>query len=246
MKTRTKTFLVLFVLAIISTILILPYVFNLEAEIIEKIPFSLPLVILISTVQGGVILGIAAFFGLILAEKTGFKLPLINALINHKKISYSGTARLSIIWGSIVGILIFLLDRFVFQQSILLSLSVPVWQGFLACFYGGIAEEILMRLFLMSLIVFIFIKISRREKTNSAIVWASIILTAILFGLGHLPITSAITDITPLVIFRAILLNGVGGIVFGWLYWKKGLEAAMISHFVADIFLQVVVPLLLR
>ena len=45
-------------------------------------------------------------------------------------------------------------------------------------------------------------------------------------------------------ITRALLLNGIGGIVFGWLYWKRGLLAAMLAHFSADIVLHVVTPLL--
>ena len=60
-----------------------------------------------------------------------------------------------------------------------------------------------------------------------------------------MPITSAITQITPLIIARAIILNGIGGIVFGWLYWKKGLESAMVSHFTSDMVLHVLFPLLL-
>ncbi|PKL71234.1 MAG: CPBP family intramembrane metalloprotease, partial [Methanobacteriales archaeon HGW-Methanobacteriales-2] len=51
--------------------------------------------------------------------------------------------------------------------------------------------------------------------------------------------------ITPMVIARAIVLNGIGAIIFGWLYWKKGLESAMISHFSADIVLHVMFPLIL-
>jgi hypothetical protein len=50
-------------------------------------------------------------------------------------------------------------------------------------------------------------------------------------------ITSSLTQITPLVVVRAIILNGIGGIVFGWLFWKKGFELAIITHFTADVFL---------
>jgi membrane protease YdiL (CAAX protease family) len=74
--------------------------------------------------------------------------------------------------------------------------------------------------------------------------WLAIILAAVIFGLGHLPITSNITNLTPLVISRAILLNGLGGIIFGWLFWKNGLEYAMISHFTADIMIIVIFPLI--
>ncbi len=76
--------------------------------------------------------------------------------------------------------------------------------------------------------------------------WGAIIAAAILFGLGHLPITSSITAITPIVIARAIILNGIGGLVFGWLYWKKGLTYAMACHFTADIVLLTILPSLIK
>jgi len=102
-----------------------------------------------------------------------------------------------------------------------------------------------MRLFLMTLLVWVSYKIKRTEegKPTNVGVWLAIIITAVLFGIGHLPITAALTTITPSVVARAILLNGIAGIAFGWLYWKKGLESAMISHFSADIVLYVILPL---
>jgi membrane protease YdiL (CAAX protease family) len=98
-----------------------------------------------------------------------------------------------------------------------------------------------MRLFLLSLFVFIMMKVTGKKQKNAAMVWIAIILVSIIFGLGHLPITAAVTAITPWIIFRAILLNGIGGVVFGWLYWKKGLESAVIAHFWQDIVLHVFV-----
>ncbi|MBN2313418.1 MAG: CPBP family intramembrane metalloprotease [Sedimentisphaerales bacterium] len=73
----------------------------------------------------------------------------------------------------------------------------------------------------------------------------AILLNSVLFGLGHLPMTARFTEITPLVVLRAIILNGIAGITFGWLYWKKGLESAMISHFTTDIVLHVLPPSLI-
>jgi membrane protease YdiL (CAAX protease family) len=73
--------------------------------------------------------------------------------------------------------------------------------------------------------------------------WAANILAALLFGLGHLPATAMLVPLTPLVVARAVLLNGLPGIAFGWLYWKRGLEAAMIAHFSADIVLHFLLAL---
>jgi len=65
-------------------------------------------------------------------------------------------------------------------------------------------------------------------------------------GAGYLPTTAVLLPLTPLVIARALLLNGIGGMIFGWLYWKRGLLAAMMAHFSTDIVLHVVVPVITR
>jgi membrane protease YdiL (CAAX protease family) len=80
-------------------------------------------------------------------------------------------------------------------------------------------------------------------KPTAGVFWIANILAAVLFGLGHLPALTTLVPITPLVIAREVVLNGLLGIVFGWLYWKRGLEAAMISHFSADIVLHVLLAL---
>ena len=149
------------------------------------------------------------------------------------------------------------LEFFFFQPAMLKELgdaaaalnlqnSQPAaWKGFLASFYGGIAEEIQLRLFAMSFFAWLgrFLSKTAEGKPTNAVFWIANILAAILFGLGHLPTTAVIVPLTPLVITRAVVLNGLLGIVFGWLYWKRGLESAMISHFSADIVLHVLLAL---
>ena len=149
--------------------------------------------------------------------------------------------------GVLAGLLIVLLSlpfNTLIPELQLLESSVPVWKALLASFYGGIAEEILLRLFLVSLFVWITYKIKKTKdgQPTDFGIWLSIIVAAILFGLGHLPATAQITTLTGLVVLRAIVLNGTGGIIFGWLYWKKGLESAILAHFSADIVLHVITP----
>ncbi len=43
-------------------------------------------------------------------------------------------------------------------------------------------------------------------------------------------------------IMRTIMLNGLAGLAFGWLYWRRGLEAAMVSHGAVALILHVAVP----
>ena len=76
--------------------------------------------------------------------------------------------------------------------------------------------------------------------------WVANIIVAILFGLGHLPSAAMVMHITPTVVVLALALNGIAAIAFGYLYWKRGLEAAMIAHFCADFVIYVVGVAFLR
>ena len=101
--------------------------------------------------------------------------------------------------------------------------------------YGGVVEEIMLRLFLMSLIAFILMKLSRRtEPTATQLVWANII-SATLFAAGHLPATVAMLEINAMIIFRCFLLNGGIGLLFGRLYRKYGIQYAILAHMGAHI-----------
>ena len=75
------------------------------------------------------------------------------------------------------------------------------------------------------------------------IFWAANILAAVLFGLSHLPATAELVAITPLVVLRAVLLNGIVGVLAGWLFYRRGIEMAMLCHFTADFVLHVLAPL---
>ena len=123
--------------------------------------------------------------------------------------------------------------------------SSAVWQGFLASFYGGIDEELMLRFGFLTLIVWALAKISHTAdgRPTAGAFWAANLLAAILFGLGHLPATAAFgVPLTKIVVLRAVVLNGVGGVVFGYLYWKQGLESAMAAHFSGDLFFHVFAP----
>jgi membrane protease YdiL (CAAX protease family) len=47
------------------------------------------------------------------------------------------------------------------------------------------------------------------------------------------------------VILYLLSLNGIASLLFGYLFWRHGLESAMVAHFCADIVLQVIAPALL-
>jgi membrane protease YdiL (CAAX protease family) len=77
-------------------------------------------------------------------------------------------------------------------------------------------------------------------------VWGVNLLAALVFGAIHLPQAAAVIGLTVPVVGFVRLLNGVGGVAFGSLYWRRGLLAAMLAHISADIVLHVIGPMLPR
>jgi hypothetical protein len=113
--------------------------------------------------------------------------------------------------------------------------------------YGGIIEEVLLRLGVMTLIVWVLWNVYGALSPWMYIV--AIGVSALLFAAGHLPVTFQLlcqpgSDCTPLVV-RALLLNSIGGVGFGYLYWRHGLGTAMLAHMLTHVLMQLVfVPLL--
>ncbi len=246
-----KIFFILLVLGLISVVCVFPYVATVSRDVLDKIGQPLFVIFIAQLLQTAILFSFCIFWGLFFARKINFKTPAIEAFLEKGGAAavVNKTFPVAALWGVIAAATIYALDIIFTRAGAGLSTHqdyAPVWQKLLAAVYGGTSEEILMRLFLMSFLVWLGTKIFKKSEPPKTIIIISIIITAIIFGLGHLPITAALTTLTPLIITRAVILNGVGGVIFGWLYWKKGLEAAMIAHFTADIFLLTLLPLLFK
>ena len=98
--------------------------------------------------------------------------------------------------------------------------------------YAAVIEEVMLRLFTMSLIAFLLHKLFDRGACTPsvAVLITANVISALLFAAGHLPATLAIIGGDPLIILRCFLLNGGLGLLFGYLYRKHGLRYAMIAH----------------
>lgn len=98
--------------------------------------------------------------------------------------------------------------------------------------YGAVIEEIMLRLFMMSLVSLMLHLLfeRKREGASTWVLIAANVVSALLFAAGHLPATEMMFGLTPMLVFRCFLLNGVFGLAFGWLYRRFGLRYAMIAH----------------
>ena len=83
---------------------------------------------------------------------------------------------------------------------------------------------------------------NKRIKQSVYGLIALVAASALALGLSHLSSTEALLPLTPLVATRTLVLSTVGGAVTGWLYWRRGLEAAMLAHGVVSFVLHVAAP----
>ena len=100
-------------------------------------------------------------------------------------------------------------------------------------FYGGITEEVLLRWGMMTALTWLTWRLLQRreEVVRPAYVRLAIVLSSLVFGLGHLPVAHFLLGgFTPSTLFWVIGVNTTFGLLFGWLYWRRGLESAMLAH----------------
>jgi membrane protease YdiL (CAAX protease family) len=199
---------------------------------------STTMLIIITAIQATLYAFISAFIGLKLARK-------VNLQLNFKY--HQNSAVLAIVIGLVTAIIISGSDKFLFAQYLPKqtgAYSFSPLYFFTSILYGGIVEELMLRLLLMTLIVFILWKLFARSKDSLVIPnWiyiTSIFITAILFAAGHLPATAQILGLSTPIIIRSFLLNGVAGIGYGYLYWKKGFSYAICAHMLTHIFNQII------
>ncbi|MBD2259731.1 CPBP family intramembrane glutamic endopeptidase [Pseudanabaena sp. FACHB-2040] len=223
-------------------ILALPFI--LLPQLQQLIPqdqteFSPGGLVILSLIQPTVLLAIATAVGLKLAPNLSFRSYLANAATQGLKALAPLRNELPVAVGGgvLFAAIAVLSDALILPrlgaagQALAITANRSWGTTLSAVLYGGITEELLMRWGLMTLLLWLGWRLFRRRReVGSGLVWGAIVLTALLFGLAHLPFVLAQLPLTPWLLFRTLILNGLGGLVFGWLYWKHSLEAAMTAH----------------
>lgn len=209
-------------------------------------PFPMPVMIAGMALQSLVTPVVLCFLGQILSEKAG----LWKSMAGEPK-----AKRETVISGVVLGILMGVSETMFFMPE--LTKQFPDAMGtigkpsLMAALYevlqGGIVEEVTARLFLMSLTVVLLWKIfaGAEEKAPVWTVAVADVIAALLFTAGHLATFIPSFGWTPLIIVRCLLLDGVTGMVYGWLYGKNGLPCSMQAHMAAEVVKYVIFMMLL-
>lgn len=231
----------------LATLAVLPYLFAMQPALAARIPLPLPVFALVQFAQGGALLLLLGWIGLRCGREIGLDAPFARALAYRSAMPafVPRTWLVACVTGLLAGGLIRVLDlgfqAYLPPAAAPSAETIAFWKRALASLYGGITEELMCRLFLMALVVWAAWKLSgRRHAPGVGLVLLGVVVAALVFGLLHLPATAQVWPLTPVVVSRAILLNAIGGIAFGILYWRYGLEHAMAAHLFADIALHVI------
>jgi hypothetical protein len=242
---KTRLFLILFVLGVIGVVSILLIDLTALVTLVRVppgtvVPTITPAIKLLSLIQSSVLLAIAVLIGVLLSSKVGLSVPLLESIAAGRTEVRSVTPQivpglaggaigaLSIIAAS-AAVRPFLKPESV-QRIAQFGKVLPIPTRIL---YGGITEELLMRWGVMTLFVWIGWRVLQRHRPKPAPLCfiAAILLSSLMFGVGHLPVAlMVVPEATTALVLFVIVANSAFGVIAGFLYWRFGLESAIIAH----------------
>lgn len=203
---------------------------------------------ILSLIQPTILLAIAVLIGVRLANQVELAAPFVEALAAGQ--GNAGAALKPQIVPGIIGglvggfaiVAVFLLFRPLLLPEIVARMTqftrlLPFPTRVL---YGGITEELLLRWGFMTLLVWLAWRLIQRGRgaPSRATFIGAILISSVMFGIGHLPIAIFLfPEQQAVFVVYVILANSLFGLVAGYLYWKKGLESAILAHMVAHVVL---------
>lgn len=210
-----------------------------------EIPEITPTLKLLSLVQPTVILSVAVLTGVLLASKVGLSSPVAEAAASGgDKISAAKSQVIPGVVGGLAGgvgiVLIAAISKPFLPSEVLVKLGElgNFFPLSLRLLYGGITEELLLRWGLMTFLVWVTLRLFQKGEGKPKPVFfvGAILISSFIFGIGHLPVAFLLfPEANSALTLFVIVGNSFFGLIAGCLYWKKGLESAMIAHALAHV-----------
>jgi membrane protease YdiL (CAAX protease family) len=218
------------------TVMVLP---GLLAQLQVPLPAPIWAIALASFAQGALILALAVWGGVRLAPSLGLRAPAFEALATGRPVGSALRAQLpsGLVGGLFSGLVLFVGFRYAPEavRELQGRFTIPIVARVL---YGGVTEELLLRWGLMTALAWSAWRLVQRRQgpVRSGLVWLAIAVSSLLFAAGHLPAAAFLLGTLDLPIVAWVIgVNTTVGLLFGYLYWRRGLESAMIAHAVAHL-----------
>ena len=216
-------------------VLALPLTFpaSLDASLRAAAPgISAGVLKALTLIQPALLLAAGAAIGAALAHRLGLASHLAGVNVRRRLLD---ELPLAIASGLVLASAIVLIDRLVFQRGTpgpsasLRDIVEALAAGLL---YGGLTEEVMMRWGLLSLVAAAMLALVRRPPgAQASVVYAiAIVIVAFVFAAGHLPAAAVVAPLDAPLVTRILVLNTLAGLVYGTLFWRRSLEAAMAAH----------------
>lgn len=163
---------------------------QLQAEVhpTGRVP-PVPVLVAVMMLQTSVLLALATAAGLWLLPATGLRLWVVEHSSQGVALPFSLQAFwvVSVVSGFVAGIVVNFVDRCWFQPHMTAKRGQAAissrFLGLLSSFYGGVCEEVLMRLGVMTVVVFF----AQKLGLGGSSYWLGIAVAAIVFACAHLP-----------------------------------------------------------
>ena len=257
-RAGVRSFFALFAAGVVGVVAAIPVIVPLVEDLLASVPEApeMPFagVVALALVNPLLLLAVATLVGVLVAPRLGLRSGIAERAAGAR-LRWGEMLRgwpSALLVGAGVGIALVVLDAL--TQPLLgpaagdlallegRTLAVTV----AGVFYGGITEEIMLRWGLMALLAWAAWRAAGRAspRPSPGLMWGAIVVSAVAFGLLHLPAVAAITTITLPVILRTVVLNALGGVAFGWLFWRRNLEAAMLAHATAHVAMTLIAVVL--
>jgi hypothetical protein len=192
-----------------------------------------------------VMYGLLGFFGLSLWRKLGFIEIWTQAVNNRQRFIIPAFTGVGI--GVVMIIIDLVFSRF---NGVGRIIHPPFPTSLVAAVAAGIGEEMIFRLFFISLWTWLVGKLILKGHGLDVVFWIVAIFSAFAHAASHLPAFMIIWGVTnpmqlsPALLLEVLLMNGLISIVGAYYFKKFGLLATMGVHFWADIIWHMVWGLL--
>ena len=203
------------------------------------LPLPLWAVVLLSGLQTAVLLALAVALGVWLAPRVGLRVPAVSSWLVGQPIGPALRAQVVPgVWGGVAGAAWLWALAQAAPTALQPSDPASAMPLVAKLLYGGVTEELLVRWGVMTLVLWLGWRVLQRGRgqPGKGLVAVAVLLSALLFALGHLPAAQALAGAltAPVVVF-VLVGNTAFGLVAGWLYARHGLEAAIIAHVLAHL-----------
>ncbi|WP_028274644.1 CPBP family intramembrane glutamic endopeptidase [Atopococcus tabaci] len=225
-------------LLLLAVLALYPVQVTVLENTVEQYGMELPVSAQLLAVVNLVVPFLLGLIGILVGQKWAPKLGLRSLV--YEKLDWNRSVAddfkralpIALLGGAGVGLLILGFDWWmapVLPDVFTFRIQAPgAWEFILELLYGGVAEELMLRFGFMTAMVYLFTRFGRAKSTLPYAL--AIFISAFLFALGHYSATASVTEMTNIVWFRMLFLNGIGGLLFGWLYYRYHLEAAIVAH----------------